>query len=69
MMGMPVRSLAVSLAVGALLVFVLFHLIIALPLWLLVGGLVLALWLRSGSHRGGFLGWGRAGTRRLRSRW
>lgn len=68
-MGMPVRTVAVSLAVGAVLLFVLFHLLFALPLWLVLGGVVLALWLRPGSRRDSFLGWGRAGRRRLRSRW
>jgi hypothetical protein len=36
---------------GIVLLVTLFHLVLSLPVWLVVGGIALALWYRGGSRR------------------
>ncbi|HWE63338.1 MAG TPA: hypothetical protein VHB98_16600 [Chloroflexota bacterium] len=71
MMGMLIGGALLFFSVGALMLFMLFHLIFSLPLWLLVGGVVLYLWYRKNSWRHRYLGQGRARRRFLdsSSRW
>lgn len=70
-MGMLIGAALLVFTMGALMLFMLFHLIFGLPLWLLVGGVVLYLWLRKGSRRHRYLGRGRASSGYLdtHSRW
>jgi hypothetical protein len=70
-MGMLIGAGLLVFTVGALMLFMLFHLIFGLPLWLLVGGVVLYLWLRKSSRRRRYLGRGRASSGYLdtQSRW
>jgi hypothetical protein len=67
-MGMLVGSALLTMVVGVVLLVTLFHLIFSLPIWLLIGGVALFLWLRSGS-RGRLLGRGYGGYIERRSRW
>jgi Flp pilus assembly protein TadB len=57
--------------VVALLFFTLLHLIFSLPVWLLVGGVVLYIWMRKNSRRNRVLEQGRGYDRYLgtHSRW
>ncbi len=67
-MGKLVGSALLTLVVGVVLLVTLFHLIFSLPIWLVIGGVALFLWLRSGS-RGRLRGRGSGGYSARRSRW
>lgn len=68
-MGKLVGSALLSLVVGVVLLVTLFHLIFSLPLWLMIGGVALFLWLRNGSRGRRLLGGRYAGYLERRSRW
>lgn len=50
-MGMLIGAALVLFGVGALALFMLFHLIFSLPLWLMAGGVALYVWMRRGGRR------------------
>ena len=69
-MGMLMGRALLAIAVGAVVLFTLIHVLFALPLWLLIGGVALYVWMRKGSG-GRLLGRGRGprGYLSSRSRW
>jgi hypothetical protein len=70
-MAILVGAALLFFAVTALVLVTLFHLIFGLPLWLLVGGVALFIWMRRDSRRHRYLGRGRSGSGYLdsHSRW
>ena len=66
-MGTLIGRTLLYLSAGILILFVLVHVIFALPLWLLAGGVVLAFWLRNRSRRHRLLTSGRGMLRYLGS--
>ena len=59
-MAMLIGAALLFFVLGALVVSALFHLIFSLPIWLLVGGVVLYIWARKGGRRHRYLGRGRS---------
>jgi hypothetical protein len=61
-------GLALMLLVGALMLGFVVHMILSIPLWLLLGGVALFIYLRKSSHGRRMLGRG-AYPRRYLNRW
>jgi Flp pilus assembly protein TadB len=69
-MGLLVGGVFLLFSLAMLLLFAVVHVLFSIPLWLLIGGAVLYLWLRKGGRRHRYLGSGRyGGYLDSRSRW
>jgi hypothetical protein len=68
-MGKLVGSAFLAFVVGTLLLVTLFHLIFSLPVWLVIGGIALYLWMRNGSRGRRLFGRRHAGYLERRARW
>jgi hypothetical protein len=69
-MGLLIGGALFFFSLAMLLLFAVVHVLFSIPLWLLVGGVVLYLWLRGGGRRYRYLGQRRfGGYLNSRSRW
>lgn len=69
-MGLLVGGVFLLFSLAMLLLFAVVHVLFSIPLWLLIGGAVLYLWLRKGGRRNRYLGSRRySGYLDSRSRW
>jgi hypothetical protein len=69
-MGLLFGGALMLFTLTMLLLFAVVHVLFSIPLWLLIGGAVLYLWLRKGGRRNRYLGSGRfGGYLGSRSRW
>jgi hypothetical protein len=69
-MGLLFGGALMLFTLTMLLLFAVVHVLFSIPLWLLIGGAVLYLWLRKGGRRNRYLSSGRfGGYLGSRSRW
>jgi Flp pilus assembly protein TadB len=69
-MGLLVGGALFVFTLAMVLLFAVVHVLFSIPLWLVVGGVVLYLWLRRSGRRNRYLGQGRfGGYLNSRSRW